>query len=320
VCADSGTLPSEACPKRRLEVFAADQPPLGPEYDMHQFIDIDLNTGKRANEYCRANVETRQYIVFPPDGRQWAIEHGIDQPPEGFCPSTAINAKITSPADGDTVRGLVPIEGHAVAANFAYYELEYGVGTGPLAFGKLTEPKSQLVEGGVLGLFDTTQLPNGPYTVRLMVYDQTGGGLESRIRVLIDNLPTATPSPTETSTPTVTPTGTDTPTVTPTFGKSTATPTGKPTISITGTLVLPTNTPLPSATPTGTATPTPTFTLAPPTPTDTATATPTGIATPTPTLTVAPTPTMTIAPTITPTVTVSPTITATVVISNTIGQ
>jgi 1A family penicillin-binding protein len=227
VCADSGTIPSEVCPERRAEIFAADQPPLGPEHDIHQMIDIDLNTGKRANEFCRTNIETRYYQVYPPDGREWAISQGIVQPPLEYCPSTAIDARITSPADGETVRGTIAIEGQALAANFSYYEIEYGVGTGPQAFGKLTGPQSRLVEGGVLATFDTTEFENGPYTLRLIVYDQSGGGLESRVRILIDNPPTPTPTPTETSTATATPTATLTPTpepatATPTF---TATPT-----------------------------------------------------------------------------------------------
>ncbi|MFQ5578630.1 MAG: transglycosylase domain-containing protein, partial [Anaerolineae bacterium] len=119
VCADSGTIPSEVCPERRTEIFAADQPPLGPEHDIHQLIDIDLNTGKRANEFCRANIKTRYYRVYPPDGREWAISQGIEQPPLEFCPSTAISAQITAPVEGETVRGVIKIEGHALAANFA---------------------------------------------------------------------------------------------------------------------------------------------------------------------------------------------------------
>lgn len=215
VCADSGTIPSEVCPERRPEIFAADQPPLGPEHDIHQIVDIDLNTGKRANEFCRTNIETRYYQVYPPDGREWATSQGIAQPPLEYCPSTAIDARITSPADGETVRGTIAIEGHALAANFSYYEIEYGVGTGPQAFGKLSGPQSYLVEGGVLATFDTTEFENGPYTLRLVVYDQSGGGLESRVRILIDNPPTPTPTPTETSTATATPSATPTPTLEP---------------------------------------------------------------------------------------------------------
>jgi hypothetical protein len=266
VCTDSGTLPSEVCPERRTEIFAADQPPLGPEHDIHQLIDIDRNTGLRANEFCRTNVETKYFRVYPPDGRDWAISQGIEQPPTEFCPSGAIEAKITAPADGETVQGTIQIEGRALAANFNYYEIEYGVGTGPQAFGKLIEPQRQLVEGGLLGVFDTTQLDNGPYTLRLVVYDQTGGGLEARVRILIDNPPTPTPEPS--ATPTDVPTNTPVPTDTP----AAPVPVDTPTATIT---LEPTPAPVETAKPTPSEPPT--LTVEPPSPTPTETETPTPI-------------------------------------------
>lgn len=279
VCADSGTIPSSACPGRRTEVFSAGQPPLGPERDIHQMIDIDLNTGLRANEFCRSNVETRYYRVFPQDGWEWAISNGFEQPPEAYCPSTDIRAKITAPVDGDTVRGVINIEGQALAADFDYYRLEYGVGTGPEAFGQLTDPIYQLVEGGILGTLDTTQFDNGAYTLRLLVFDHSGGGLESRVRVLVDNPPTPTPTETETAQPTDTPTatpvptGTETPTHTPTLLPASVTPTVTLAPAATATIaVTPTDTPVPTVTPTPTDTPTPTVTPTPTlTPTPTAT-------------------------------------------------
>ncbi|MFB0535050.1 MAG: penicillin-binding protein 1C, partial [Anaerolineae bacterium] len=33
ICADSGTIPSQVCPRKKLEIFAAGQGPLGPEHD-----------------------------------------------------------------------------------------------------------------------------------------------------------------------------------------------------------------------------------------------------------------------------------------------
>ncbi|RME48144.1 MAG: penicillin-binding protein 1C [Caldilineae bacterium] len=85
ICADSGTRPSDACPQTRTEFFAADQPPLDASHDVHQFIAIDRNTGKRANRFCASNVITRYFRVYPPEGRTWAIEHGIPQPPQYTC-------------------------------------------------------------------------------------------------------------------------------------------------------------------------------------------------------------------------------------------
>jgi 1A family penicillin-binding protein len=278
VCADSGTIPSEVCPERRREVFSRDQSPLGPEYDIHQLIDIDLNTGLRANEFCRLNVETRYYRVYPPDGRQWAEANGFPQPPAAFCPSTAIEAIITSPADGATVKGMVTLEGRALAADFSHYQLELGVGTGPQAFAPIVGPVRQLVEGGPLATLDTRQVPNGPYTVRLVVFDSSGGALESRIRLLVDNDPTPTPSPTSTATVTATPTPTASATPLPTETPTEA-PTPVPVETDTPTPPPLEKTPTPEALPTATGTapiepgltetpppkePTPTVTLGPP--------------------------------------------------------
>jgi len=251
ICADSGTLPSEACPERRTELFAQDQPPLGPEFDIHQMIEIDLNSGLRANEFCRSNVEKRYYRVYPSDGYQWAIEHGFEQPPEQYCPSINIVANISNPVDGATVRGDIALEGAVTAANFSHYQIELGVGAGPEAFTVIHGPVSQIVEQGVLGLFDTTQVENGPYTLRLVVFDRSGGSVEARTRVLVDNpRPTATATPTVTPTSAATATGTGTPTPTPTM---TATP-PPPTETVTATA-----TPTETASPTVTATPSPTL-------------------------------------------------------------
>jgi penicillin-binding protein 1C len=243
VCADSGTLPSEVCPERRKEIFFQEQPPPGPEYDIHQMIEIDLNSGLRANDFCRANVEKRYYRVYPPDGREWAMKQGIEQPPADYCPSTKIVASISRPLDGSTVRGLTTLEGSAVAANFSHYQVELGVGTGPEAFAVIQPPVQQIIEEGVLARFDTTQVENGPYTIRLVVFDRSGGAIEQRVRVLVDN---AMVTPTSTPTEIVnTPIPTDTPTLEPTLELPTATPLPE----------LPTETPttipeIPTATPT----------------------------------------------------------------------
>ncbi len=267
ICTDSGTLPSPVCPQRKKEIFFKDQPPLGSEFDIHQLIAIDRNTGLRANDFCRANVEEKYFRVYPgEDGRAWALSQGIEQPPAEYCPSTNIVAGITSPLDGASVRGAVTLEGSAVAANFAHYQVEAGKGTNPPEFILIHGPINQLVEQGILGVFDTSKVENGPYTLRLVVFDQTGGATESKVRVLVDNPVTPTPGPTDTAIPaTDTPTATIAPpTDTPTSPPPTDTPTTLPpteTPTETPTLPLPTDTPtltptleLPTETPTITAT------------------------------------------------------------------
>jgi 1A family penicillin-binding protein len=216
VCADSGTIPSPVCPERRREIFFREQPPLGPEYDMHQMIDIDRASGLRANEFCRGNVESRYFQVFPPDGRQWALEHGFEQPPEAFCPSTNIVAKITNPLEGSTVRGVVSLEGTATAANFARYQLELGVGTGPQAFMIIQEAVGQPVEQGVMAHLTAPRWPMAPTPCALHVFDQSGGEYEQRctcwwIIPARPPSPTGIPNNTPTSPPFIPPTDTPIP-------------------------------------------------------------------------------------------------------------
>jgi 1A family penicillin-binding protein len=228
VCADSGTLPSADCPERRREIFFRDQPPLGPEYDMHRRVEIDGNTGLLVNEYCRSNIERRYYRVFPPDGQEWALSHGIEQPPTEFCPSAHLVARITHPVNGIAVRGVIALEGTAVAPKFSYYQLELGPGTQPQIFTRIQSAIAQQVRKGLLAAFDTTQLANGPYTLRLVVFDRMGGFTEDRLLILVDNppdtiavqIPVITPPPTYTPTRTPTP---DRPVVTPTLITSTTT-------------------------------------------------------------------------------------------------
>ncbi len=280
ICADSGTLPSSVCPQRRIEIFFKDQPPLGPEHDVHQLIAIDRNTGLRANEFCLSNVEEKYFRVYPgEDGRAWAISQDIEQPPTEYCPSSNIVASISNPPEGVTVRGVITLEGSAVAANFSRYQVEVGQGTSPSAFTTVLGPSNQLVEQGVLGTLDTTQVENGPYTIRLVVFDQTGGAVEGRVHVLVDNPATPVPTPTGTSLPV-----TDIPTAIPTVEPPSATPIPPP-----DTPTLPPDIPIPPTTTPTVEPPTATPTIEPPTATPTPeppTATPTTeLPTDTPTVT-----------------------------------
>ncbi len=225
ICADSGTRPGELCPERRMEIFFEEQPPPGPEEDLHQWVEIDLNTGLRANEFCRGNVEARPYFVLPPEARAWAIEQGIDQPPTRLCPSADIIARISYPQDNVSIRGLVALEGSAVARDLDFYHLELGQGTKPKAFEAIQVPTEQLRDNDLLGTFDTTQLENGPYTLRLVVFDKTGGYGTAQVRVLVDNPPERI----DLRTPVTTPPPTPTPTLTPTV---TLTPTGSLTATV----------------------------------------------------------------------------------------
>ncbi|MFN2227834.1 MAG: hypothetical protein ACK2UY_16050, partial [Anaerolineae bacterium] len=266
---DGGSLPSAACPpdRRRTEIFAAGQGPLGPEYDFHQFVRIDTSTGMLANEYCPAEVVEEQYYLVLPgeEGQRWAQQHNIPQPPQETCtlhfgPEEGV--ELLQPLAGETVAGEVYVVGRTGLPGFDHYVVEYGEGRDPIGWGHVAGPEYSPVDGGLLAVWDVRGLDNRDYTLRVVVYDDAGRGVEARTWVVVNNqAPTATPTPTWTATVPATSTLAPTQTLTP-APTSTALPTSTPT-----------------ATPTATATPSPTQ------PPPTATATPTATPTPTPTAT-----------------------------------
>jgi len=278
VCADSGTQPSPDCPaeRRRWELFASDQPPLGQEHDFYQRIRVDLWTGLEANEYCLEAADDRLFVVIQDEGgrrwveetasgRQWAAERGIvlenvpgdpsprlPQPPAEACTldTPRPRVRLTAPAEGQTITGELILYGQVTAPNLQGYRVEFGVGLDPQGWGLVQERVPDPVEAGEVARWDTTQVDDGDYTLRLIIYGPPGRDgaeiqYEQRMYVKVFN-----PTPTPTATPTATQTPTQTPTPTAT---QTPTPTETPTPSLT-----PTVTATPSETPIATATSTPT--------------------------------------------------------------
>lgn len=105
---------------------------------------------------------------------------------EGFAVATSIpvgspdpagcenpEATLSSPEGGDTLQGVVEIQGTANIANFAFYKYEYRpVGSEGVwqAVSAGTEP----VSDDVLGTWDTGLVPAGEYGLRLVVTDTSG--------------------------------------------------------------------------------------------------------------------------------------------------
>ena len=84
-----------------------------------------------------------------------------------------IGATITSPEPGQNVSGQVPVEGEANVLNFAQYKFELN-GTGTGGEWVVVATYVEAVPRGILGVWDSTSLPAGPYTLRLSVIDTNG--------------------------------------------------------------------------------------------------------------------------------------------------
>lgn len=95
-----------------------------------------------------------------------------DTPPPvvaaAVCPDQ--RSTITSPGFNQVISGAVQVNGTATHEDFQYYKLEYLVGG---AYNYFDGANGQ-VASGRLGVLDTTSLPNGAYTIRIVVVDNTG--------------------------------------------------------------------------------------------------------------------------------------------------
>ena len=92
--------------------------------------------------------------------------------------------EITQPRQNEAISGLVEIRGSATDDNFAYYQLEYsprgGVWT---AIGQARYFRPVL--NGVVGTWDTTRVPAGPYQLRLNLADRMGNHIQNTIQVTV---------------------------------------------------------------------------------------------------------------------------------------
>ncbi len=144
ICADSGTLPSDACPgdKRRSEVFAANSQPLPAGYDLWQRVKVDKVTGQLANDFTPADrIEERDLMIFPAKYRAWAEEHGYpvlgpQKPALAFQPEL----EIRSPVSGTVNANLLAIDGRVRVPEPLVWRLEYGVGPNPIGWGVISGP------------------------------------------------------------------------------------------------------------------------------------------------------------------------------------
>lgn len=81
---------------------------------------------------------------------------------------------LTYPASGQSVDGVVPVLGSASVPYFERYTVQYGVGAAPTEWQPVGPWRTQPVRAGVLDTWDTTLLPDGQYTVALVLVDSRG--------------------------------------------------------------------------------------------------------------------------------------------------
>ena len=265
ICTVSGTQPSKWCPDQRMELFAANQPPLPPDDDLWRQVQFDTWTGLLASPECGNDFTDEQLAINVTDewarhwirqdelGQQWARDMGFGD--VFFVPNRKCNASDPRPhlqfvglQDGQTINQTsldISIVANATAG-FRSWRLEWSTNGS-------SENRERLV-GNIntpiqiptnIYTWDLRGMPNGPIFLRLYMQGDGDNFADKNIRLIL-NLPTPTPTPTPTSTPTPTVTPTPTPTATPT---EIIIPTDTPT-EITLPTDTPTDLPVPTETPT----------------------------------------------------------------------
>lgn len=144
---------------------------------------------------------------------------------------------INYPTDGMTVSGQVEVKGIATHPNMNFYQLRYAPGPEPTGNSQWVDfaiVEGQQVENDVLGTWDTTQIPDGQYTLALAVWgsnDSASPYVFFVNSVTVNNAqPVASPTPAQTPTPQeAPPTPTQGPTPTPVTVEQPATSTPRPT-------------------------------------------------------------------------------------------
>jgi hypothetical protein len=115
-------------------------------------------------------------------------------PSGGASAQTQGVAVITSPLDGAILNGLVPINGTATHPQFQRYELAFAYSPNPAGnWFALQPPVITQVVNEIIGRWDTTQISDGLYSLRLRVYYSETAFLEAFVQnVRVQN---ATPTP-----------------------------------------------------------------------------------------------------------------------------
>nr|WP_290667236.1 penicillin-binding protein 1C [Ardenticatena sp.] len=197
VCAESGLLPTPACPRIRTEIFIEGTQPT--TYDnLYQIFRICKPSGKLATVYCPPDqIEEKVFMVVPPEAVEWAQQAGIELPPTDYDTTYGPvagsgTAVITSPQPYGYVGGIAPIQGTARTEppdQFKLYRIEFGQGLDPASWIQIGPDYTTPVVDGLLEQWDTRALEEGLYTLQLTVLRQDGQVERTSVQVTVDNTP-----------------------------------------------------------------------------------------------------------------------------------
>ncbi len=127
--------------------------------------------------YSLANVSAGGAIATPANGRLYV--------------DSSLRVELTSPSAGQTLSNVYsngdrvfPIVGSASMSQLSGWTLEYGSGSAPTSWTTLASGTSSVLNG-TLATWDTKNLPNGPYSLRLSGSDTFGSQFVSTLALTV---------------------------------------------------------------------------------------------------------------------------------------
>jgi membrane carboxypeptidase/penicillin-binding protein PbpC len=218
VCVPSGLLPTPLCGKTTKGIFAKQKLPTEQD-TWWQNVTIDTRTGLVATSTTPNQYRRTQVALVPPESllqtdddkrawEEWAKELNVSLAGEGVGLGSAGAGNLDGaavlllPRNGQNVSGVVQILGRAASPDFQLYRLEYGVGADPKKWTMILANPNP-VETGTIGAWNTDGLPDGDYTLRLVVQDARRG--EQTVSVVIRIGEGAAAAPTPVGTPRLAP-------------------------------------------------------------------------------------------------------------------
>jgi len=191
VCDPSGMLPSPECPAVVNEIFLAGSEPTHID-TLYRSLQVNRETDRLATVFTPPEmVESRVYMIFPPEAADWARQAGLDTPPDAYdvIPEAidySSGARIESPAMFAAVRGEVRILGSAGGDDFMFYRLQTGKGLNPTQWFQIGADQATPVDEGELGVWDSEGL-DGLYAIQLIVVHQDTRIERAVVQVTVDN-------------------------------------------------------------------------------------------------------------------------------------
>ena len=206
-CTPSGLRATDACGRKVKNLLPAATAPKQPD-DWWQKVKVDMRNGMLATELTPPQFVQERFGLAIPSSLQGFLR---DQALEwtkvinaGVVPTERSDGQspveISSPKSGSTVKGVVYVYGKADTPDFAAYRLEYGAGPAPAEWTLITRSTDRPVNNG-LGLWNASDLPDGSYTLRLVLEDKTRGELVTSVVVTIGANIRVSPTFTPTTTP-----------------------------------------------------------------------------------------------------------------------